>query len=481
MLSLRYACAILGLCLFVLGNGAAAATAGSSLSLQEGYAALPDCARDCFSTSIGQSDCASVEATCLCGDVKFNKAATGCIRSSCSIRETLAAKNVTELMCGHSPERDASLIPVYSVFIGLAVVAVMLRLLARVLTHAYFWWDDFANLFGFIGSALFTGMNLKAIDLGQALDIWFVRPDNITLVVKMFFVEMLLYTITRFFVRASIILFYLRVFPPSQDNKLGRILQYTMIFNVVYNISFLFAVIFQCTPISDFWTQWEGIHQGHCGNANILAWVAAATGIAFDLWLLALPFPQLLALNLHWKKKLMGGMMFFVGAAVMIISLVRLKTIDEFTRAVNPTQDIVQVCLWSAIELDVGVICPCLPSFRLLLRRLLPRVMGTASSRYELDPVFGTNLTGTGVGGGMGGGGGVRSVVRGSRGRSGSLGRGGVGKIVVENTIAIKYGRSGELEDDDGVSCESVRGLVEGRVSSAEDEESGRKSIGRAR
>lgn len=131
----------------------------------------------------------------------------------------------------------------------------------------------------------------------------------------MFFVEMLLYTITRFFVRASIILFYLRVFPPSQDNKLGRILQYTMIFNVVYNISFLFAVIFQCTPISDFWTQWEGIHQGRCGNANILAWVAAATGIAFDVWLLALPFPQLLALNLHWKKKVMGGMMFFVGVA----------------------------------------------------------------------------------------------------------------------------------------------------------------------
>ncbi|EAQ91858.1 hypothetical protein CHGG_00093 [Chaetomium globosum CBS 148.51] len=409
MLSLRYACAILGLCLFALSNGAAAATTDSPLSLQEGYTDLPDCA----------SACAAVEAACLCGDAKFNKAATGCIQLSCSIRESLAAKNITELMCGHSPERDASLIPVYSVFIGLAVVAVMLRLVARVLTHAYFWWDDFANLFGF-----------------------------------MFFVEMLLYTITRFFVRASIILFYLRVFPPSQDNKLGRILQYTMIFNVVYNISFLFAVIFQCTPISDFWTQWEGIHQGRCGNANILAWVAAATGIAFDVWLLALPFPQLLALNLHWKKK----------------------------------KDIVQVCLWSGIELDVGVICPCLPSFRLLLRRLLPRVMGTASSRYELDPVSGTNLTGTGAG--MGGGG-VRSAVRGSRGGSGSFGRGGgnrsgggdggggVGKIVVENTIAIKYGRSGELDDDDGVSCESVRGLVEGRASSVEDEESGRKSIGR--
>lgn len=127
---------------------------------------------------------------------------------------------------------------------------------------------------------------------------------------------MLLYTLTRFFVRASIILFYLRVFPTKGDNRLGRLVQYTMIFNFAYNLSFFFAVVFQCTPIPLFWTQWESHdHDGHCGNANILVWVAAITGIMFDVWLLALPFPQLLALNLHWKKKVMGGMMFFVGAA----------------------------------------------------------------------------------------------------------------------------------------------------------------------
>lgn len=129
----------------------------------------------------------------------------------------------------------------------------------------------------------------------------------------MFFAEMILYTSTRFFIRASIILFYLRVFPPRPDSKLGRVLQLTMVFNAVYNVSFLFAVIFQCIPVSHFWTQWDGVGEGHCGNSTILVWVAASTGIAFDLWLLALPFPQLLALNLSWKKKVMGSVMFLVG------------------------------------------------------------------------------------------------------------------------------------------------------------------------
>ena len=54
-------------------------------------------------------------------------------------------------MCGVTPTKDESLIPLYSVFIGLAVVAVILRLVARALTQAYFWWDDFSNLFGFVG------------------------------------------------------------------------------------------------------------------------------------------------------------------------------------------------------------------------------------------------------------------------------------------------------------------------------------------
>lgn len=117
-----------------------------------------------------------------------------------------------------------------------------------------------------------------------------------------------------------------------------------------------------------------------------------------------------------------------------------------------------QVCLWSGIELDVGVICPCLPSFRLLLRRLLPTVMGT-SRQYEMDPV--SNATGV-----------TRSGIRKSLGVTGTtLGGVGPGKIVVENTIAIKYGSS---DSGDGRSDASVTGLVvEARASAEEDLEGG--------
>jgi hypothetical protein len=53
-------------------------------------------------------------------------------------------------VCGLPVETDASLIPVYSTFIAFAVVAVVLRLVARVMTQAHFWWDDLANMLSFV-------------------------------------------------------------------------------------------------------------------------------------------------------------------------------------------------------------------------------------------------------------------------------------------------------------------------------------------
>ncbi|KAK4113160.1 hypothetical protein N656DRAFT_646079 [Canariomyces notabilis] len=473
MSSIRSARAILGLCLLLtLCNVAAAA---GSMSLLEANAALPDCARSCLLTAISHSTCNITDVDCICSNQSLNANATACIRLGCEVKDALAAKNITSQLCGLPVENGQGNVPVYAVFIGLAIVAVILRIIARIVTQAYFWWDDFCNLFGFIGAALFAALNIWSINLGQGMDMWFVPFDNITRILQLFYGEMLLYTLTRFFVRASIILFYLRVFPPKDNNKLGRLIQYTMVFNVVYNLSFFIAVLFQCTPISLFWTSWEGHQEGYCGNANILVWVAAATGIVYDLWLLALPFPQLLALNVHWKKKVMGGMMFCVGAAVTIISLVRLKTINEFTRTENPTKDIVGVCLWSGIELDVGVICPCLPSLRLLLRRLLPRVLGT-TGKYEMDPV--SNATGN-----------MRSAARRSQGNAKAMAVGGTtaGGVTDAGNGGNRHSGHGldaggpravDRDDSqdgmmhDGRSCDSFKGLVGG---SSDEESQGRR------
>ncbi|KAK1753711.1 hypothetical protein QBC47DRAFT_415470 [Echria macrotheca] len=463
---LRITCALFGLCLVLLLRQADAAATAESISLQDALAALPQCAIDCLGTAIAGSGCNATDLACVCPSDALNVRATSCVTATCTIKESLTTKNITSHLCNVPVHVDGEIVPALSVFLGLAGVAVLLRILARVITKAYFWWDDLFNLFAMAGCVAFTALNIQSAEIGLGKDIWFVEFPHVTDIVRTFFINMLLYTATRFLVRSSIILFYLRVFPPGAENKLGRLLVGTLVANLVYNFSFFMAVIFQCNPVHSFWTAWaEEDGDGHCGNVNALAWVAAITGIIFDAWLLALPFPQLLSLNLHWKKKVMGSMMFSVGICVMIISLVRLKTISDFSRAVNPTKDIVGVCLWSGIELDVGVICPCLPSFRLLLRRLSPSLMGTTSgSRYEMGTVGNTT-----------GGGGTHDRT-GAR-KSGTATTATTATTTTPNDDALGYRAvitgggegtsSNKMSQDDGSHgdarsyCTSVTGLVE--------------------
>jgi hypothetical protein len=47
-------------------------------------------------------------------------------------------------------EVDDEIVPALSVFIGLTGPAVVLRVLARVLTAAYFWWDDLCNFIAMV-------------------------------------------------------------------------------------------------------------------------------------------------------------------------------------------------------------------------------------------------------------------------------------------------------------------------------------------
>ncbi len=67
-------------------------------------------------------------------------------------------------------------------------------------------------------------------------------------------------------------------------------------------------------------------------------------------------------------------------ASVTIMSIVRLQALVEFAKSNNPTWDNFPVSLWSTIEINVGIMCTCMPTLRLMLVRVFPAL--SAGSRY---------------------------------------------------------------------------------------------------
>lgn len=118
------------------------------------------------------------------------------------------------------------------------------------------------------------------------------------------------------------------------------------------------------------------------------------------------PSPRRLKLDLNWKKKMGIILTFCVGLFVTICSMIRLRALVGWTKSANAPYDFAALAVWSLIELDVGVICACMPGMAGLFRRLKKRgaeYISTKSSQ-NASRAMGTSkgtFTGTGTGKGQ--------------------------------------------------------------------------------
>lgn len=113
-------------------------------------------------------------------------------------------------------------------------------------------------------------------------------------------------------IKASILFMYLRIFH-LPDEKIRVALWITMGINILSGLSFIFAGLFQCQPISLAWTFWTGEATGKCIDIVLLALSHAGINIALDLWMLILPATQIWGMNLAVRKKVAIMAMFSLG------------------------------------------------------------------------------------------------------------------------------------------------------------------------
>lgn len=77
--------------------------------------------------------------------------------------------------------------------------------------------------------------------------------------------------------------------------------------------------------------------------------------------------------------------------SVTVVSIMRLQSLVSFASSTNPTWDNWDVTNWSTIEINIGIICACLPTIRLFLVRTFPLLN---SSRHTSNNYYGKKNTG---------------------------------------------------------------------------------------
>ncbi|KAF6836211.1 CFEM domain-containing protein [Colletotrichum musicola] len=207
-----------------------------------------------------------------------------------------------------------------------------------------------------------------ALSLGLGKDIWTLRPEKITQFLKLVFVTQIFYISGLCLIKASIIFFYLRIFPSV---RFRRVVWATQGFNILLAVLYLILTFTQCDPLPLYWTGWDGQQAGACRDFNKLVLSHVGFNMALDVWMLALPLTQLYKLNMRLRKKIGIILMFSVGIFLTAVSAIRIQTVVHFATTNNITSEALWVYVWSFIELCVGVFVACMPTAGQLWRSVI--------------------------------------------------------------------------------------------------------------
>ncbi|KAK8118055.1 uncharacterized protein PG998_006336 [Apiospora kogelbergensis] len=364
-------------------------------SLIEYTAEIPSCGLSCLLQAIPASACHTfTNETCICTDPDLLAAVTECATKKCGILDQLKFAQIQEQAC-EKPQRRRSMVDEY-VFAGLDVVTlicIIIRICVRYSMTSTMEIDDWVVVVMVLVWAPFLALGhyIRIVALGR--DIWDVDPETVTSVLRITFIDELLYILVLSLCRIAVVMFLLRVF----DVPRVRAVAWAVIgWIVLYAVAVIAATIFQCVPVDYNWLGWTGEFGGphRCIDVNALSFAAAAIGIAQDLAVLVLPLPVIVHLNMAFRKRVQTVIMFSLGILVVITSAVRLRYLVKFETSANPTWDNVDAIMWTHIEVSVSVIVVCLPAIRAALLSVAPRLLGSTRAK---TPGGGASSSGKGA------------------------------------------------------------------------------------
>lgn len=96
---------------------------------------------------------------------------------------------------------------------------------------------------------------------GLGKDMWMLEPENITSVLRYFWVEEVLYNWCVTCTKISIVLFYLRIFTEQVSSHFRTICWIFIGALTATAIVFTIVLLNQCRPLSYSWTLWDGQHE----------------------------------------------------------------------------------------------------------------------------------------------------------------------------------------------------------------------------
>ncbi|KAF2224792.1 hypothetical protein BDZ85DRAFT_194644, partial [Elsinoe ampelina] len=256
-------------------------------------------------------------------------------------------------------------------FAALALLCVVLRVVTRCFIVRNPGLDDISIVVAWVFALGVTIAISFQVSFGLGLRQNSLLPEDLMMLMKAFWSSIWIYHLALFFTKSALLLQYLRIFtqPWFRKTTFG-----VFIFVGIASVWTIFGSIFACVPVRSFW---DANVTGKCQPHAVTWYFNAGLNVVTDLLIIILPMPVLKGLNMPFKQRLALMVVFALGGFVCIISFIRIKNLQEVARYSDIAYYNVTASTWSAIEIDVGIICACLPSLKATVTRFFPRLFSS--------------------------------------------------------------------------------------------------------
>ncbi|KAF2669659.1 hypothetical protein BT63DRAFT_455645 [Microthyrium microscopicum] len=256
-----------------------------------------------------------------------------------------------------------------SVFLGVACIAVTLRMCSRIMITKSFGWDDTTLLITLAFFTVYCATSLWASSIVSELNS-LTRSQLNDAVNAVILIEVF-YILTMLMLKISLGIFFLRV---TIQPACRKTIYAAMTLSTAYGVPYLFYTIFQCGYFPSAISFFQMKLAGQCVSKLsllIMNYTHAATSTLTDVTFFILPFFMLRPSQIKTKDKIIVGFILALAAVGGIVSMIRFKFLANLAEPGYAFfAQVHSVMVWSCIEPGLGIIAGSLATLRPLVRHM---------------------------------------------------------------------------------------------------------------
>ncbi|KAI7486035.1 hypothetical protein KC357_g2810 [Hortaea werneckii] len=256
--------------------------------------------------------------------------------------------------------------------------------------------DDAMLLPSWILLVCFTFLASYAAEQGLvSRHVWDIYPTKFVQVVFTSWLAQMTFAWGTGFVKISVLLFYRRI-QSGAFNRPWLIAIYGAIaFTVVSTAVMAVLLVINCLPTEAYWMVYSfDWHKDYtCRRVVSINAVAGALSLLSDLYAVVLPCVMLSGLEISRKQKIGLNLVFLAGLSVVATGSVRTWAFFTYAKDPDVSWSGYWLYFWSILEWNLGVMCACAPSLRVLVQRYLQATKSGSRGQTPTHPTTGDSYS----------------------------------------------------------------------------------------